>query len=169
MSTARHHFVLRSQTLEEHGLNVYRVTAPLMNIVTTGVRAPLCGSQRFQSAWEKFGNNKGPGFRPFLDLGANGTPSHDTPGRVFQAPKPEQFLQCFLNWVRVLRDSSRSVTSPLTARFNVPARSSVETETLHLAISAWARKRAYSAGPSCGSTQKSNEITAIPKILEMLN
>ena len=76
---------------------------PLMNIVFIGICAMFCGANDFVGM-EKFGTSKKKWLGKFIDL-SNGIPSHDTFGRVIQALKPEQFVQCFLSWVEAFADS----------------------------------------------------------------
>jgi predicted transposase YbfD/YdcC len=151
-------------TLEEPRVERTR-QHPLMNIVFIGVCALLCGANDFVGM-EKFGNNKRAWLAKFLDL-SNGTPSHDTFGRVFQALKPEQFLQCFLNWVEGFADSKverHIAIDGKTVRASLDRAS--KRKPLHL-VSAWAREAGLVLG-QVAVDEKSNEITAIPKILEML-
>jgi predicted transposase YbfD/YdcC len=138
---------------------------PLMNIVFIAVCAMLCGANDFVGM-EKFGNNKKTWLSKFIDL-TNGIPSHDTFGRVIRALKPEQFVQCFLNWVEGFTDASverHIAIDGKTARASLDRKSGLNP--VHI-VSAWAREAGLALG-QVAVDEKSNEITAIPKLLEML-
>ena len=110
--------------------------------------------------------------RKFLGL-MNGVPSHDTISRVVSLIKPEQFQKAFLNWIAALLDSNQA-DSKSSPRF-VP----IDGETLCrsgggkdlanplYAVSAWSTAQGMTWG-QVAVDYKSNEITAIPKLLEML-
>jgi predicted transposase YbfD/YdcC len=137
----------------------------LMKIVFIAVCAVLSGANDFVGM-EKFGNSKKAWLGQFLDL-SNGIPSHDTFGRVLQALKPEQFVQCFLSWVAAFADTAAGrhiAIDGKTARASLDRAS--HQKPLHL-VSAWAREAGLVLG-QVAVDAKSNEITAIPQLLEML-
>jgi predicted transposase YbfD/YdcC len=150
--------------LEETRVERTRVH-PLMNIVFIAVCAMLCGANDFVGM-EKFGKSKKAWLGKFIDL-SNGIPSHDTFGRVIQALKPEQFVQCFLSWVEAFADTEAGRHIGIdgkTARASLDRKSG--QKPLHI-VSAWAREAGLALG-QVAVDEKSNEITAIPKLLEML-
>jgi len=105
-------------------------------------------------------------FARFLPL-PNGTPSHDTFERVFERISPEAFQKCFRDWVRAV---TASLDIPHIAIDGKTLRGSGDRPArlgaLHL-VSAWATEAHLSLGQVAVDT-KSNEITAIPKLLELL-
>ena len=110
-------------------------------------------------------------FRRFVRL-ENGVPSHDTLGRVLSLVKPDQFQTAFLDWITSFADADSD--DPRQPRF-VPidgktlrgSRGAKHRESpLHL-VSAWASQQGLTLGQVAVDT-KSNEITAIPQLLEML-
>jgi predicted transposase YbfD/YdcC len=138
---------------------------PLMNIVFIAVCALFSGANDFVGM-EKFGKSKRQWLAKFIDL-THGIPSHDTFGRVIQALKPEQFIQCFLSWVTAFVDfeAGRHIAiDGKTARASLDRASG--QKPLHL-VSAWAREAGLVLG-QVAVDEKSNEITAIPKLLAML-
>jgi predicted transposase YbfD/YdcC len=138
---------------------------PLMSIVFIAVCAMLSGANDFVGM-EKFGNNKKTWLGKFVDL-SNGIPSHDTFGRVMQALLPEQFVQCFLSWVKAFTDAQAGrhiAIDGKTARASLDRASG--QKPLHI-VSAWAREAGLALG-QVAVDEKSNEITAIPKLLELL-
>jgi predicted transposase YbfD/YdcC len=138
---------------------------PLMNIVFIAVCAMLSGANDFVGM-EKFGHNKKTWFGKFIDLSI-GIPSHDTFGRVIRALQPEQFVQCFVSWVSAFADSEAGrhiAIDGKTARASLDRKSG--QKPLHI-VSAWAREAGLALG-QVAVDEKSNEITAIPKLLELL-
>lgn len=108
--------------------------------------------------------------RKFVPL-ANGVPSHDTIGRVISLIKPEQFQKAFLDWVAELA-SDDQIEGPQfvpidgkTLRGSGGAKH--RDNPLHV-VSAWATQQGMTLG-QVAVDSKSNEITAIPKLLEMLD
>lgn len=109
-------------------------------------------------------------FRKFIRL-ENGVPSHDTVGRVLSLLKPDQFQKAFLQWISSLADERDEEGRPKfvpidgkTLRGSHGAKH--RTSPLHL-VSAWASEQGLTLG-QVAVDSKSNEITAIPKLLEML-
>jgi predicted transposase YbfD/YdcC len=109
-------------------------------------------------------------FRRFVPL-LNGVPSHDTIGRVMGLLKPEQFQRAFLDWVASLVDTAGEGDGPRfvpidgkTLRGSHGAKG--REHPLHL-VSAWASAQGLTLG-QVAVADKSNEITAIPQLLELL-
>ena len=103
----------------------------------------------------------------FLDL-PNGIPSHDTFWRVFRALDPDHFQTCFLNWIRA---TSPFIKGQVIAIDRKQLRRSHDKGLGRSAIymvSAWATANHISIGKVVVDA-KSNEITAIPKLLEILD
>jgi predicted transposase YbfD/YdcC len=106
----------------------------------------------------------------------NGVPSHDTIGRVLSLIQPEQFQTAFLEWITAF---TIDATEPAAAQRGEPRFVPVDGKTLrgsrgakdrahplHL-VSAWATQQGMTLGQVAVDT-KSNEITAIPRLLKML-
>jgi predicted transposase YbfD/YdcC len=114
----------------------------------------------------KFGQSKRAWLERFLDL-PNGTPSHDTFTRVFAAVDAQAFVECFLNWVAALHEAT---DGKLVAIDGKTARATVDKakgkNPLHV-VSAWVTENHLLLGQEVVDA-KSNEITAIPKLLEVL-
>lgn len=108
--------------------------------------------------------------RRFVTL-KNGVPSHDTIGRVIALLKPCQFQRAFLDWVLSFAAAQDAAEGPRlvpidgkTLRGSHGAKD--RDNPLHL-VSAWASAQGLTLG-QVAVDDKSNEITAIPKLLEML-
>ena len=141
------------------------VTYPLVNIVVIAVCSVNCGADDFV-AIAKFGRTKRDWFAKFLDLSA-GIPSHDRFNAVLAMIKPAEFEKCLLSWITALHEITDGQIVPIdgkTLRRSFDAASS--KSAIHM-VSAWASANHISLGQVVVDA-KSNEITAIPKLLEML-
>ena len=137
----------------------------LLDIVTIAVCAVIGGADTWVAV-EAFGERKEAFLRRFLAL-PNGIPSHDTFGRVFAALDPAAFEACFLSWVR---GAARATAGQVVAVDGKTLRRSHDRANgkgpLHL-VSAWAAANHVVLG-QVAVDDKSNEITAIPALLEVL-
>ena len=141
------------------------VTYPLINIVTIAICAVICGADDFV-AIAKFGRAKRDWLSQFLDL-TNGIPSHDRFNAVLAALKPAEFEACLLSWITALHEITKGQVVAIDGK---TLRRSFDTASSKSAIhmvSAWATANHISLGQVV-TDEKSNEITAIPKLLEML-
>jgi predicted transposase YbfD/YdcC len=130
----------------------------------------LCAVVSGADAWtdvETYGLQKQDWLEAFLDL-PNGIPSHDTLGRVFAALDPAAFQRCFLGWMHAVVGASRG---KLVAIDGKALRHSFDTargkSAIHL-VSAWASANHLLLGQQAVA-DKSNEITAIPELLKLLD
>jgi predicted transposase YbfD/YdcC len=125
----------------------------------------LCGGEDC-SDMAVFGCAKEPFLRQFLRL-RHGIPSHDTFSRVFRLLDPAQFQACFLRFMQCFAEAAQGVIAidgkTLRRSFD---RASGQSP-LHL-VSAWAAEQRLVLG-QVAVDDKSNEITAVPKLLEMLS
>ena len=137
----------------------------LLDMVTISLCAAICGADSWVDV-EKFGIAKQLWFERFLEL-PNGIPSHDTFGRVFARLDTGEFLTCLQNWLRSLHLSLKEQGIAIdgkTMRGSFDAASG--KSALHV-VSAWASGLRLSLG-QVTVDDKSNEITAVPKLLELL-
>ncbi len=137
----------------------------LLDILVIALCAVICGADSWVEVAE-FGNAKRSWFDSFLDL-PNGIPSHDTFGRVFAALDPDQFQHCFLSWVR---DTVVQTEGAVIAVDGKTVRRSHDRgagkAAIHM-VSAWASDHGITLGQVV-TDAKSNEITAIPALLDLL-
>lgn len=140
-------------------------TYPLINFLVIAICAVICGADDFVAIAE-FGRAKKKFLKKFLDLGA-GIPSHDRFNAIFRAIKPAEFEKCLLSWITTLHEVTDGQVVAIdgkTLRRSFDAASS--KAAIHM-VSAWATANHISLGQVVVD-EKSNEITAIPKLLEML-
>jgi predicted transposase YbfD/YdcC len=137
----------------------------LGDILFLAVCAMLSGANDFV-AMEKFGHAKEDWLKKFLAL-PNGIPSHDTIGRVFSLLDSEHFIRCFLSWVQTIHQVTAGEIIGVDGK---TVRASLDRakgqNPLHV-VSAWASANRVVLGQVMVD-EKSNEITAIPQLLEML-
>jgi predicted transposase YbfD/YdcC len=135
----------------------------LVEILIIGICTLLCSGETFNDM-EDFGHAKLDWFKTFLIL-QNGIPSHDTFNRVFAALKPGHFLDCFLRWTQSLR---QAVSQEIVALDGKALRRALsENQPMQYIVSAWAEDNGLVLG-QMKVADKSNEITAIPELLRVL-
>src|SRR5262245_28778778 len=138
----------------------------LGDLLVIAVCAVVCGANNFPQV-EAFARRRREWLAGFLTL-PNGVPSHDTFERVFQRLDPDAFQRCFLGWLRQMRaqvgGEHFAIDGKTLRRSGSPASG---LGPLHL-VSVWATQANLSLG-CVAVDEKSNEITAIPKLLELLD
>jgi len=137
-----------------------------LEILIIAILAVICGADGWSDV-ELFGKNKKAWLKTFLEL-PKGIPSHDTFGRVFAKIKPEEFQKRFIIWVQAVE---KLTTGQVIAVDGKKLRRSHDQEAGKAAIymvSAWATQNQLVLGQTKVG-EKSNEITAIPELLRLLD
>ena len=142
-----------------------KVVYPLINIVAIALCAVIAGADDFVSiaVWAR---EKRDWLSRILDL-SNGIPSHDRFNAVFAALKPAEFEKCLLSWITALHEITAGQVVAIdgkTLRHSFDA--ATGKSAIHM-VSAWATANHISLGQVVVDA-KSNEITAIPKLLQLL-
>jgi predicted transposase YbfD/YdcC len=135
----------------------------LLDIVVITICGVICGCNDWQQI-ETFARGRHDWLKKFLRL-PHGIPSHDTLERVFDRLNPEAFQACFRAWMQALQEAlglSQIAIDGKTLRGSGAG----GVAALHL-VSAWATANCLSLG-QIAVAEKSNEIPAIPKLLELL-
>ena len=137
----------------------------LIDIITIAICAVICGADTWVGI-ETFGNAKFKWLKKFLKL-PNAIPSHDTFARVFAMLEPQEFQECFLNWVQSI---SKITDGEIVAIDGKTLRHSYDRGgqkgAIHM-VSAWATEARLVLGQK-KVDDKSNEITAIPELIKVL-
>ena len=136
----------------------------LQDILVIALCAVIAGAQDWQEI-ETFGRRRKDWLSRFLAL-PNGVPSHDTFQRVFDRIKPSAFQACFREWVQAVGPALRIKHVAIDGK-TLRRSGSAQLGPLHL-VSAWATAQHLSLG-QVAVGEKSNEITAIPALLELLD
>lgn len=140
----------------------------LLDIIILTICAVISGADGWE-AIERFGEAKIDWLRKWIDL-ENGIPSHDCIARVMARLEPTKVTECFMMWtqsVTELTDGEVIAIDGKTAKGSFTDNSSKnKLGAIHM-VSAWANQAGVSLG-QVKTEQKSNEITAIPVLLEML-
>jgi predicted transposase YbfD/YdcC len=145
---------------------IYLNDHPLINIITIALCGVIAGAESWTDV-ESFGNSKADWLGRFLDM-QHGIPSHDTFGRVFAQLDPEQFQACFLSWVQaVFAVTNGQVIAVDGKTLRHSYDKACGKAAIHM-VSAWAAANELVLG-QVKVADKSNEITAIPALLEFLD
>jgi predicted transposase YbfD/YdcC len=135
----------------------------LIDVLVIAICTLLCAGESFNDM-EDFGKAKADWFKTFLSL-RNGIPSHDTFNRVFAALCPAAFGECFMAWTQSLR---AAVTQEIVALDGKALRRALNADqNSKVIVSAWAQSNGLVLG-QLKVDDKSNEITALPKLLRAL-
>jgi predicted transposase YbfD/YdcC len=137
----------------------------LLAIVTIAVCGVLCGADSWVEI-ERFGQAKQAWLERLVPL-PHGIPSHDTFGRVFAALDPVAFETAFLGWVHAIVAGSTQASIAIDGKTVRRSHDRANGQApLHL-VSAWATSSGVVLG-QVAVDDKSNEITAIPALLNVL-
>jgi predicted transposase YbfD/YdcC len=144
----------------------YLVEHPLIDIIALTICAVICGAETWEDI-EGYGQSKMEWLKTFLRL-PNGIPSHDTIARVFALLEPNQLQRCFVSWVKSIGElSSGEVVSLDGKRVRHSYDKGSGKGAIHM-VSAWASENQLVLG-QVKVEDKSNEITAIPNLLNLLD
>lgn len=138
----------------------------LMDILFLSISAVLCGADGWEEI-EDFGHARLDWLRRYFPY-AEGVPGHDTIARVLSRLEPNAFQSSFMSWIQAAVELSEGEVVAIDGK---TARRSFKTgdrkSALHL-VSAWACQNRVVLGQRKVDS-KSNEITAIPVLLELLD
>jgi predicted transposase YbfD/YdcC len=136
----------------------------LVDILLIGIISVICGAETWKQMVE-FANSKEDFMRKFLQL-ENGIPSEDTMNRVFSSINSSEFEASFIEWVNSISKITKGQVIAIDGKTLRGAKSNGKKSPVHM-VSAWANDNNLVLG-QVRVNDKSNEITAIPELLESL-
>ena len=139
---------------------------PLETILVMSVLAVICGADGFVGI-EDYGTAKKDWLASFIDL-SSGVPSHDTIGRVFSALNPNALAQAFQRWTMAMATASREQLIAIDGKtLRRSFKQAGDGAFVHM-VSAWSNSNQVVLG-QVKTDEKSNEVTAIPALLDLLD
>jgi predicted transposase YbfD/YdcC len=138
----------------------------LTDILVIAILAVIAGSQGWEDM-ENYGISKQPWLAEFLEL-PNGIPSDDTFRRVFEFINPRELNCCFFQWVETLVKKMTGEIIPIDGKTIRGSYDRNQSQSALHVISAWSSEQRLVLG-QLKVEDKSNEITAIPALLELLD
>ena len=137
----------------------------LEDILTIAICGVICGANDWVNI-DLFGQAKEAWLKTILEL-PNGIPSHDTFGRVFRAIDPEQFEQALMKWIMSIQEATESEVVAIDGKNLRRSHDGMLGKDVIWMVDAWASENQITL-EQLKVKEKSNEITAIPKLLELL-
>lgn len=137
----------------------------LIDIVIITICATICGANDWE-AIAHYGRTKQEWLTTWLEL-PNGIPSADTFNRVFARLKPEELQKCFMGWMQAVQTITAGELLNIDGKTLRGATEAGNSRSLIHMVSVWSASQHLVLGQTKVS-EKSNEITAIPPLLEML-
>ena len=138
----------------------------LIDIIVIAICAVICGAEGWVDV-ELFGKSKLSWLKTFLEL-PNGIPSHDTFGRVFSMMDANQFQLAFYEWVLAVNEIVQGQIINIDGKCLCGSDDKPLGKRVIYMVSAWAEANEIVLGQR-KVDEKSNEITAIPELLKLLD
>jgi predicted transposase YbfD/YdcC len=160
ISSLKKHFEVLKDPRAQH-----RIEHLLIDIVVISICAVICGAESWPEI-EEYGLAKQVWLETLLEL-PNGIPSHDTFERLFARLKPKQMQECFINWVQSIYHIVPGEGVSLDGKALRGSAEKGNRSSLIYMVSAWATEAQLVLGQQ-KVRGKSNEITAIPELLKMI-
>jgi predicted transposase YbfD/YdcC len=158
-SIIEHFSILRDPRIERHKKH------KLVDIIVLAICAVLSGAEGWE-AIEEYGYTKLEWLRKFIPL-ENGVPTHDTIARVLSRVSAKGLQECFMSWVMAVQQATEGQVVAIDGkRVRRSFDRSAGRNAIHM-VSAWGNANGLVLG-QLKTDEKSNEITAIPQLLELL-
>lgn len=138
----------------------------LLDIITIAILAVICGADEV-TAIATFGQAREEWLRTFLAL-PHGIPSHDTFGRVLARLNPREFERCFRAWIARIAQLTAGAVVALDGKTVRRSHAKGQGRGALELVSAWAQQNRLTLG-QVKVAQDSNEITAVPELLRVLD
>ncbi len=159
-----------NSSIQKHFSNItdprrYNKRHVLLDIITISICSVICSADTYEQI-EEFGKAKYEWFNQFLEL-PHGIPSADTFERVFALINPTEFRDSFLNWVKAISELTKGQVIAIDGKtLRRSHDKSIGKKAIHM-VSAWAAANGIVIGQK-KTEEKSNEITAIPELLKLI-
>jgi hypothetical protein len=137
----------------------------LIDILIISNCGVICGADSWVDI-EMYGKSKIDWLKTFMEL-PNGIPSHDTIGRVFAALDPEEFENSFMEWVQAINELTQGQVIAIDGKQMRGSKDVPAGKAAIYVVSAWATENQLVLGQR-KVDDKSNEITAVPQLLKLL-
>jgi predicted transposase YbfD/YdcC len=138
----------------------------LIDVILIAICAVVAGADTYEQI-ENFGKKRKRWLSKFLEL-PYGIPSHDTFGRIFERMNPNEFQNCFKLWIESVTERTKGQVIAIDGKtLRRSHDKSGDKKAIHM-ISAWASSNQVVLG-QLKTEEKSNEITAIPHLLKLLD
>jgi len=152
------------ETIEDH--RHHNKLHKLIDIIIIAICAVVAGADTYEQI-ENFGRKRKKWLSKFLEL-PHGIPSHDTFGRFFERMNPGEFQDCFKRWIASVTEQTKGQVIAIDGKtLRRSHNKSDDKKAIHM-ISAWASSNQIVLG-QLKTNEKSNEITAIPHLLKLLD
>lgn len=138
----------------------------LFDIITIAILAVICGANEV-TAIETFGRARQEWLATFLVL-PHGIPSHDTFGRVLARLSPHEFERCFRSWVAAVAQLTDGEVVAIDGKTVRRSHARAVGQGALALVSAWAQANRLTLG-QYRVAATSNEITAVPELLQLLD
>jgi len=162
-SSFQDHFAALSDPRSAHAPNQRH---ELIDILVIAVCAVICGADGWEDI-EEYGKAQAEWLAQVLDL-PHGIPGHDTFRRVLSRLDPEELTECFIAWTGALSDLCGGDIVAIDGKTLRHSFDRAASKTAIHMVSAWANANRLVLG-QVKVDDKSNEITAIPKLIKMLD
>ncbi len=138
----------------------------LIDVIIIAICGVVAGADTYEQI-ENFGNKRKKWLSKFLEL-PRGIPSHDTFGRIFERLNPHEFQNSFKRWIESVTERTKGQVIAIDGKTLRRSHDrSSNKKAIHM-ISAWASSNQVVLG-QLKTEEKSNEITAIPYLLKLLD
>jgi len=137
-----------------------------LEVLIIAICATICGADGWSDV-ELYGKKKKEWLETFLKL-PKGIPSHDTFGRIFAKIKPEEFQARFVEWIKAVERLTKGQVIAIDGKQIRRSHDEGEGKAAIYMVSAWATANEVVLGQR-KVDEKSNEITAIPELLRLLD
>lgn len=159
-------FLTHFSDLEDPRIHTHNFRHNFYDLLIITILATICGADGWVEI-ERFGVAKLEWLSTFLEL-PHGIPSHDTFGRVFSLLDPGAFEACFLRWIRSLHIDLKKEIIALDGKSVRGSGNQCQNDPMLHLVSAWAAKHRLMLA-QLKTEDHSNEITAIPELLKLID